>query len=566
MIALVSRVLKSETPQNGEVVTVNLGVIEFDERVMLRQLRQDMKDDWFPDALLFEDAISSDQLRQRIEANFDQNHGAYVPAPRDLFNVPKPDFTVRYGLETSLNDRLVYHSLASSISRRVDSLIPPIVFSHRRDPHNQNERYFFRRSIQAWQDFIGSVRADLAPNEVLLSTDLTNYFDNIDLKKLNQTLSDLVVEAKCDSAAKARLRAEVSLLTELLRSWSFSSERGIPQNRDASSFLANIYMLPIDRTMKAKGYRYFRYMDDIKIVASNVYSAREALQDLIVELRESGLAVNSKKTKICPAEDSSGIHDCLDAGSSDIDVLDSMWATRSRHVIARSFPILQALTIKLLQDGDGQGVNSREFRYCMNRLIILATCTEFAVPDDYYATITPLVVGRLAENPAATDQFVRYLRAVPLSQTDEDQLTSFLCDPHRAIYGWQNYKLWKLVGQRALVRADLLEHAREVVNERDDGTARAGASLYLGAHGENEDRKLIAVRFASLTTYLGQRSALVAIQSLPYRPHVEDHVGPTVRSDLNGIYRGLSNSQTRYYAPLECTSITHIVDTERDYA
>jgi hypothetical protein len=48
---------------------------------------------------------------------------------------------------------------------------------------------------------------------------------------------------------KGKIREYLERLFEWLSEWSFSSARGIPQNRDASSFLANIYMIPVDRIL-----------------------------------------------------------------------------------------------------------------------------------------------------------------------------------------------------------------------------------------------------------------------------------------------------------------------------
>ena len=547
-------------------MTISLGTISFDEAILLRQLRQDMRDDWFPDALGYQDLMRSGDPRARIEQNFNANHGRYVPTSRDVFNIPKPNFTVRYGLETSICDRIVYHALASSISVHIDPLIPPVIYSHRRDPHRRDERYLFRRSTAAWQDFVGSVRADLHPGEQLLSTDLTNYFDNIDLVKLRDLLSGLVTQANCSPTEKAQLRSEVTLLFQLLQDWTFEIGRGLPQNRDASSFLANVYMLPIDLAMRAKGYRYFRYMDDIKVICPDVYAARRALKDLIVELRDRGLAVNSKKTTICAAENLEAVNDCLDAGSPDIAHLDALWATRSRQVVARSFPLLRQLTERALLEGDGERIDTREFRYCMNRMVMLATCSEFAVPPAYFESVTQLVVQRLADHPAATDQFVRYLRAVPLGQAEQDGIAHYLLDDHRSLYGWQNYRLWKLMGQRGFARPDLIARARTVLAEKDDGASRAGATLYLGSLGADEDREHVAARFGTLRSFLGQRAALVALQGLPFAPSIRDQVAPHVRTDLHGVYRALNRRERVYFSPLESTSISQIIDAERDYA
>lgn len=525
-----------------------------------------MRDDWFPDPLGYEDLLRSGNPGDRIQKNFEENDGQYVPVARDIFNIPKPNFTVRYGLETSISDRIVYHALASSISVQIDPLIPPVIYSHRRDPFRRDERYLFRRSIAAWQDFVGSVRAALQPGEHLLSTDLTNYFENIDIQKLKDLLSALVQQSSCSALEKAQLRNEIDLLFRLLPKWTFEPERGLPQNRDASSFLANVYMLPVDRVMLDRGYQYFRYMDDIKIVCPDIYTARRALKDLIVELRKQGLAVNSKKTTICSADDIEEVGRSLDAGSPEIAHLDALWSTRTRQAIARSFPILRRLTEKTLQEVDGAQIDSREFRYCMTRMVMLATCREFAVPPAYFETVTQLVVQRLPDHPAATDQFARYLRAVPLGQTEQDAIASYLIDDHRSMYGWQNYRLWKLMGQRQFARTDLFDRARAILTERDDGASRAGATLYLGSLGTDSDRIEIARRFFTLHSFLGQRAALVAIQGLPFSPVISQHVAGSVRGDLHGVYRALNRQPRSYFSALEQTSISQIIDAERDYA
>lgn len=547
-------------------MTINLGSISFDEAVLLRQLRQDMRDDWFPDALAFDDLLRPGNPRDRIESNFDVNHGEYVPFSRDIYNVPKPNFTVRYGLETGINDRLVYHGLAANISRFIDPLMPWYVFSHRRDPFRDDDRYLFRRSIQAWQDFVGAVRASVTPGTVLLSTDLTNYFDNINIAKLRLQLNNMIRQTSCSPREKGVMRTEVALLFEFLTRWSFDQHRGLPQNRDASSFLANTYMAPIDVSMRQRGYTYFRYMDDIKIVCTGVVEARRALKDLVVELRDLGLAVNPKKTVICRGDDVAGLHECLDGGSPDIARLDAMWATKSRTMVSASFHLLRSLTERLLLDNDGSGVDGREFRYCMNRMIMLATCTEFAVPAAYFIPITHNVIRRLTDRPAATDQFARYLRAVAWSRDDEDRLAAIICDPALALYGWQNYRLWCLMAQRECRRDDLIARALAVLAEKDDGPSRAGASLYLGVVGGEAEREAIAQRFSTLRSYLGQRSALISLQAFRYGPIMRDGVAPHVRSDLQGVYRNLQRGPRTYFAPLERTSITSIVDAERDYA
>lgn len=541
-------------------MAVSLGPIQFDEKIVKRQLRRDLLDDWFPDPRRFEDMLDVDHVEAILVDNFQHNEGAFKPEKRTLFNIPKSNFTLRYGLEISLAERALYQALAARLVPLYDPLIPWSVFSHRaaEDPSG---RYLFRRAIPAWQDFTGVVRDGLSGTQVLLSTDLTNYFENIDLENLRKTLIELLPEIGTDATEKAVIRTHIATLFECLKSWCYSEWAGLPQNRDASSFLANIYMLPVDRAMIAQGYRYFRYMDDIKIACDSEHQARKALKSLSLELRCRGLSVNSGKTAIVPVEEAEEIAKCLDAGEAELQQIDAIWQTRSLRSISRSFPLLSDLTQRLLRGGE---VGSRAFRYCIRRLEALASCPEFEVPDAYFAPITPLVTDALSACPASTDELTRYLRAVPTTDGDLDRVAQLLQDEERNYYTWQNYRLWVLLVQKKFNRTELVTFAMTIVRDQADCATRCGATLYAGAFGSKDDRIAIAQRFGSLESFMGQRAALLAIQELHFTPHVRDHVRPNLRKDLKNVYKGLSR-QGIYVAPPPPVSITRILDTERDY-
>lgn len=541
-------------------MTVLLGPIEFDEKIIKRQLRRDLLDDWFPDPRRFEDMLDIDHVEAVLVENFQRNEGMFKPEKRTLFNIPKSNFTLRYGLEISLAERALFQALAARLVPLYDPLIPWNVFSHRA-AENADGRYLFRRAIPAWQDFTGVVRDGLSGAQVLLSTDLTNYFENIDLEKLRETLVELLPELATDAAEKAIVRTHIATLFECLKSWCYSERAGLPQNRDASSFLANIYMLPVDREMIAQGYRYFRYMDDIKIACDSEHHARKALKALSLGLRHRGLSVNSGKTKIVPVADTEEIAKCLDAGEPELQQIDSIWQTRSLRSISRSFPLLSDLSQRLLRGGE---VGSRAFRYCIRRLEALASCPEFEVPEAYFAPITPLVIDALSTSPASTDELVRYLRAVPTTDSDLDQVAQLLQDGGRNYYTWQNYRLWALLVQKQFNRPALVAYAMTVVRDQPDCATRCGATLYAGAFGTKDDRIAIAEGFGTLESFMGQRVALLAVQELHFRPHIRDHVRPSLRNDLKNVYKGL-NRQGVYVAPPLPVSITRILDTERDY-
>lgn len=534
--------------------------IQFDENIVLRQLQKDLRDDWFPDPRRFEDIIDQSLVQSIVINNFNKNHGAYRPSGRDVLNIPKPNLTLRYGLETSIADRAVYHALTSYLVPFYDHLMPWNVFSHRY-ANDAKSRYLFKRAIPAWQDFVGVVRVSIKTNRILLSTDITNYFENIDINKLEEAMTSLLPDLEATPIQKGYIRAHLSTLFDCLEEWSYTRATGLPQNRDASSFLANVYMLAIDKALLGHGLQYFRYMDDIQIACTDEFMARRALKLLSTELRKLGLSVNSGKTKICSADDQQAIDDCLDAGGEQLRKIDAIWHTRSLKPISRSFGLLRELALSVLREGK---VDSREFRYCIRRLQALAMCPEFSVPEEYFQPITTLVINVVSAFPAAADQLAQYLRAVTTTEDQLGEIAEYLLDSQKSIYTWQNYKLWTLLVQKEYRLQLLMEHARDIVKGAKDDPNRHGATLYLGALGEKDDMVLIAQKFSSVRSFLGQRIALVAIQELHYRPFIEDHVQPFLREDLVGVYKGL-NREGRYVAAPEPISIRSILDVERDY-
>lgn len=540
---------------------INLGPVQLDDETVLRQLRRDMKDDWFSDPRDFEDIFSKKTVQSIIENNFSSNNGVYKPHRRSVLNVPKANFTLRYGLETGISDRVLYHGLASFLVPFYDPLLPWNVFSHRLGDKATKSRYLFRRAIPAWQDFVGVVKSSIDPGSVLLSTDLTNYFENIELSILQNLMTALIKDLRASATEKASIRSHLIMLFDCLKYWCFTETSGLPQNRDASSFLANIYMLPVDRKMIELGYKYFRYMDDIKIVCRNIYEARLALKRLSLELREIRLSINSGKTQIINFENTEEIQKSLDTGGSELRQIDSIWQTRSIKPISRTLPLLRNLTLRLLCEGK---VSSREFRYCIHRLEILARCPELEVPDEYFSEITPNVVGHISEAPAVTDQLVKYLRAAPTINAQMDRISDLLIDQNKSFYTWQNYKLWLLMVQKSHVNEKLLDYAASIVLNGADDAHRSGATLYLGAMGDNDKRVLIAKSFNKTSSFLGQRVALLAMQELDYHKYIKTNVQPYLRGDLVGVYREIKN-QKIYTAPPEPVSLTGIIDTKREY-
>jgi hypothetical protein len=224
-------------------------------------------------------------------------------------------------------------------------------------------------------------------------------------------------------------------------------------------------------------------------------------------------------------------------------------------VILWSADKLKNVTIDLIR---ADRMDSKDFKFCMLRLEALALCREFVVPP-------PAILKGVVDSPSSTEYFSRYLQAVPITETDLTFLANHLVDQARAIYNWQNYHLWCVLTRKKYRTQALTAHACKVVSTTDDTRTRAGASIYLGSGGDLDERCLVAGNFRSLESFIGQRCALVATHELPFKPHIEEHVKPFVRSDLIGVYKNLQSRKGNYLSPLNKKPLSSFMDREREY-
>jgi hypothetical protein len=146
-----------------------------------------------------------------------------------------------------------------------DSFLSRRVLSHRLDVtcnKDKKRRYLFLNNIEQWQKFEEYVRSD-AEGKTILQTDLQNYYENIRIHDLHGTLLHCLTQIARTPSDKASLRFCIDSICRCLKSWSYDGTRGLPQNRDISSFLANIYLSSVDTEMIAN-CDYYRYMDEIR--------------------------------------------------------------------------------------------------------------------------------------------------------------------------------------------------------------------------------------------------------------------------------------------------------------
>lgn len=477
----------------------------------LKHLRQDMKDDWFYDAVRYEDLLTnSKDLLKVLTENLEFNHGVYKSGDKAVYDVPKRALGLRYTLEIDFYDRFLYQAICTFLIPYFDPLLSNRVFSHRFNKYGK-PKYLFKHRIELWNTFEHLSHLALVDDKTLLVTDLLNYFEQITIAAVENAFISLIADIQASGAEKNTIRSAVSTLKALLERWCYSERHGLPQNRDASSFIANVVLDAVDKKMVEKGYDYFRYVDDIRIVCDDEMQARRALNDLIFELRKLGLNINSKKTVILD-KNSKNIEDFFPSKDDTMTLIDTMWRSKSKKVITRSIPVLFEFLQKKLNEGDTQ---SRPFRYCINRFKTLISSNLFDAKSFLASKIADTLIGELVRQPVSTDQFCKLLMDLDLSSSQNQAIADFIVNEKKAIHGWQNYHLILLLAYKKFVADVLIKHCKLLISQKLESPEVPACFIYLASIGLESEVEEFIEDFKSTWPYQHQRYFLIALQNTP---------------------------------------------------
>ena len=144
---------------------------------------------------------------------------------------------------------------------------------------------------------VRNVIKDYGKYRFFCKTDVLSYYDSIDhytlLMKLHGYVSD------------RRIMRYVWQFLNRCVEWGGTYrdiQRGIPRGASFSSLLGAFYLLDLDREMEKLDVRYFRYMDDILILASTLWKLKKAIRVLNQTFNELKLEKHPDKTFIGKTE------------------------------------------------------------------------------------------------------------------------------------------------------------------------------------------------------------------------------------------------------------------------
>ncbi len=537
--------------------------IQFD--LVLRHLRQDMRDDWYFDCLQYQDLFNDPNEAKRIIISLLQNwNGVYCGTRRVLRNIPKKGYGERYGLETDFFDRFIYQAICSFLIPYFDKLLSHRILSYRYDPRPLGPKYLFKPKISKWFTFEGVTLTFIRSEKYLLVTDLSNFFENISRAQLISELERAILDIQATGPEKLQIRNAIRTLDKLLEQWTYSGSHGLPQNRDASSFFSNILLSSIDHEMVKQGHDYYRYVDDIRIIANSELHARRALQELIRQLRKVGLNINASKTEILsPDTPKEKLEEYFPSQDSTTNSINYMWQSRSRRLVTRSVTYIFNILTDCIASGDTQ---SRQFRFAVNRIAQIVESGLFDVSDALSTTLLDTLSGTLSDQAVSTDQYCRLIAILDRDGRCLPALEAFLLAEEAAIHDWQNYNLWLLLAVRKY-RSDALLALADRKLQKDMGSGEAAAILiWLRCVDEATLIKRTLQGFSTSLPYQTARYLLISASVLPEANLQQLHglVPIGLRGTVTRTARH-NNEDGLPFAVREQTDLLNLVDEVSEY-
>ena len=155
--------------------------------------------------------------------------------------------------------------------------------------------YAFRREFGVWDAMQRMKHMPSLDKKYCLKTDISNYFNSIDVNILLSKLaflkeSDLPLYLLFSKILKEeRVQENSKILLD-----THGAMAGTP----VSPFFANVYLREVDFTFKNRGIPYFRYSDDILIFADTLEELHALQAELYQQLADLKLSINPDKVHI----------------------------------------------------------------------------------------------------------------------------------------------------------------------------------------------------------------------------------------------------------------------------
>ena len=235
--------------------------------------------------------------------------GEYEPAYPTRYELAKSKGAFRYITIPNVRDILVYRHITDEVlNRAIPFAFKGAYFSRRHaktavGPKQVSETDMYLNFYKIWLRYNEYRSRTLLSKayRILVTTDITNYFDSIQ--------HDLLIEYLAPLGLPRKSVALLGRLLEILKPEAGHSPNprvGLPVDElDCSRQLAHVFLFEHDRRVakEVRKNNYVRWMDDMNIGVSSETEARKVVNLLTRSLCEQRLTLNAGKTRFLTEED-----------------------------------------------------------------------------------------------------------------------------------------------------------------------------------------------------------------------------------------------------------------------
>jgi hypothetical protein len=231
--------------------------------------------------------------------------GSYVVSTPLIYRTEKKYGVCRHMVIPQPDDALILQCLTEQVSASVLKRQPSKNAFYSRDKHNVKKPHeaveYGLTFRQQWKNLQRKIYNFADSFKYLVVTDLTNYFDSIDLRELRRVF---VSQIQADEVV-------VDLIFKVVEGFSWKpdylpySHRGLPtSNVEPIRLLGHSFLFEVDQILKERTKENFaRWMDDITCGINEKREGIALLSDISDVLKSRGLALNLSKTHILSAEE-----------------------------------------------------------------------------------------------------------------------------------------------------------------------------------------------------------------------------------------------------------------------
>jgi hypothetical protein len=462
-------------------------------------------------------------FRQWVEQDLDGWLGSveadllagYFPKPAVPCYVPKPGSMVRPASVLDPRDELVYAYLVGQMYPCIwkslsSSQGDPDVAYQLTAPATPSPRPWVHGGVRAFTEMRNKSVAKLtsAISHVVV-TDITGYYENIDIQRVTYDLRSIGVDADC-----------LDLLADCLRRWSAPRGKGIPQGLTASDILAKVYFAPIDRALQHDRIQHLRYVDDLRLFCRSKRAARRAVVRLTELVSQRGLNLQTAKTEILPKTEAKQqfegvaqkiadvtrqlVREVLeDEGEGYVSPLELFNELSKRD---KALPAPDVLMRTFDEEFPASGAlkfNKSLFHFLLRRLG--AVRSGHAVH---------FCLDILVDKPDETADILAYFRAVGLTSAQRARLVNTLVSAD-VIYDHQRFELLRWFYADGGCDSQVLDACRTWAFDMNRSPwLRSYAMAILGLHGDHSDLERIEQNYARAAAELERGDHVAALSRM----------------------------------------------------